>query len=81
MLELSAKLGGGRDWFMAGELEAIVLCFERKISLHSKSRGAGGGGGGGWSVVEWFVKTCSVLQTYFRCKLVFLLSTVALRTQ
>lgn len=23
--------------FVAGELEAIVLCFERKISLHSKS--------------------------------------------
>uniref|UniRef100_A0A672HTE0 EGF-like domain-containing protein n=1 Tax=Salarias fasciatus TaxID=181472 RepID=A0A672HTE0_SALFA len=25
------------DWFMAGEPEAIVLRFERKISLHSKS--------------------------------------------
>lgn len=40
MLELSAKIRG-RDWFMAGKLEAIVLRFERKISLHSKSRGRG----------------------------------------
>lgn len=30
---------------MATKLEAIVLWFERKISLHSKSRGGGGGVG------------------------------------
>lgn len=42
MLELSTKIGG-RDWFMAGKLEAIVLWFERKISLHSKTRRKGGG--------------------------------------
>lgn len=27
---------------MAGKLEAFVLWFERKISLHSKNRGGGG---------------------------------------
>lgn len=42
---LAPKFVEGGDWFVAGELDAIVLCFERKISLHSKSRGGGGGGG------------------------------------
>lgn len=70
----SAKIGG-RDWFVAGKLGAIVLCFKRKISLHKIARK---GRGAGCGVVEWFVSIFSVLRTYFRCKLGFLLSILEL---
>lgn len=53
----SAKIGG-RDWFVAGKLWAIVLCFKRKVSLHSSRREEEGGG---WR------RCCEMICKDFQC--------------